>query len=188
MDIYDRMDPELAAAHRARPLTLHTMDLAAARAGLAQMAELGRLGPDVPVAVEDRIIPGVADHPGLKVRLYRPMKIAGPLPALLWIHGGGYMLGTADMSDRTQAGMALAGECLVVSVDYRLAPEHPFPAPIEDCYAALKWLAASAGELGVDGARIAIGGQSAGGGTGAAGARSGRGQGDLPAADVPDDR
>jgi acetyl esterase/lipase len=168
MDIYDRMDPELAAAHRARPLSLHDMDLATVRATISQMAAQNRVEPHVPVTIEDRTIDGVADHPALGVRIYRPTQASGPLPALLWIHGGGYMLGTAGMSDRTQADMALAAECLVVSVEYRLAPEHPFPVPLEDCYAALKWLAANAGELGVDSARIAIGGQSAGGGLAAA--------------------
>lgn len=168
MDIYDRMDPELAAAHRAQPISMRAQDLATVRANIASMAERWRIGDEVPVAIADRIIPGAADHPDLKVRIYRPTRIEGPLAALLWIHGGGYTIGSAEMSDRSQADMALAGECLVVSVDYRLAPEHPFPAALEDCYAALKWLAAGAGELGVDGARIAIGGMSAGGGLAAA--------------------
>jgi acetyl esterase/lipase len=87
-----------------------------------------------------------------------------PLPALLWIHGGGYVLGNVEQDDLFAQRIALAVECVVVSVDYRLAPEHPFPAPLEDCYAALSWLAGHADELGVDPARIAIGGASAGGG------------------------
>ncbi|MET0377749.1 MAG: alpha/beta hydrolase [Spongiibacteraceae bacterium] len=165
MDIYDRMDPELAAVHRNLPAgSLNFDDLAKTRALVDAMAELGRMRADMPVTIEDRIIPGVKDHPELRVRLYRPTAIAGPLAGLLWIHGGGYVIGTADMSDQRQAEMAIAGQCLVVSVDYRLAPETPFPGPLDDCYAALKWLAANAAELGVDASRIAIGGASAGGG------------------------
>lgn len=180
MDIYDRMDPELAAAHRLQPLLRSSQDLTTLRAGLGQMAERRRIGPDVPVEIADRIVTGTADHPELRVRFYRPAQVRGLLPALLWIHGGGYTLGSADMSDSSQADMALAGECLVVSVDYRLAPEHPFPAPLEDCYAALKWLAANAAELGVDASRIAIGGMSAGGGLAAALALLARDRGEVP--------
>jgi acetyl esterase/lipase len=168
MDIYDRMDPELATALRAQPFSVRSPDLQAVRAGLAQLAERWRINAQTPVAIEDRTVAGAADHPALKVRLYRPAEVDAPLGTLLWIHGGGYTLGTADMSDRMQADMALAGKCLIVSVDYRLAPEHPYPAAIEDCYAALKWLVSNAGALGVDPDRIAIGGQSAGGGLAAA--------------------
>src|SRR5690606_18355092 len=179
MDIYDRMDPELAIVHRTMPVGLDISDLAKSRVMLAQMAAMGRIRPDTPVSVEDRIIPGTEDHPELSVRIYRPTQIAAPLAGLLWIHGGGYFLGTADMSDQRQAEMALAGECLVVSVEYRLAPEHPFPAPLEDCYAALKWLATNAAELGVDASRIAIGGASAGGGLAAGLALLARDRGEV---------
>jgi acetyl esterase/lipase len=98
------------------------------------------------------------------VRIYQPDPRADTLPALLWIHGGGYVIGDVAGDDLTAKGMALAINCVVASVEYRLAPEHPFPAPLEDCYAALKWLADSADEFGIDPARIAIGGASAGGG------------------------
>jgi acetyl esterase/lipase len=180
MDIYDRMDPELAAVHRKLPaISLDLSNLPKSRAAMAQIAELGRLRPGTPVTIEDRIIPGAKDHPGLKVRLYRPRDIAAPLAGLLWIHGGGYVVGAADSSDQRQAEMAIAGQCLVVSVDYRLAPEHPFPAPLDDCYAALTWLAANAGALGVDATRIAIGGASAGGGLAAGLALLARDRGEV---------
>lgn len=179
MDIYDRMDEELAVVHRQMPVWLDMSDLSKVRAMAAQAAEMNRIRPDTPVTVENRVIPGTQSHPELLVRIYRPTQIQGPLAGLLWIHGGGYLLGTADMSDQRQAEMALAGECLVVSVEYRLAPEHPFPAPLDDCYAALTWLAANAAELGVDAARIAIGGASAGGGLAAGLALLARDRGEV---------
>jgi acetyl esterase/lipase len=86
------------------------------------------------------------------------------LPALLWIHGGGYVLGSVERDDLLAKHLARVGQCVVASVEYRLAPEHPFPAPVEDCYAALKWLSTHSADLGVNKSRIAIGGASAGGG------------------------
>jgi acetyl esterase/lipase len=126
--------------------------------------------PRVPegVAVEDVRVPGPAGAPPVRVRTYRPRTVQGPTPALLWIHGGGYILGRPEMDDLLCAEFVRELGILVVSVDYRLAPEHPFPAPLEDCYAALRWLFAQAGALGVLPERIAIGGASAGGGLTAA--------------------
>jgi len=98
---------------------------------------------------------------GVGVRLFRPMGVAEPAPALLWIHGGGYVLGTAQQDDRLCRQFSARLGITVASVDYRLAPEHPFPVPLQDCYSALTWLA---GLPAVDRRRIAIGGASAGGG------------------------
>jgi len=123
--------------------------------------------PVAGVSVQDKQIPGPPGTPDLRIRVYRPSKNNGKLPALLWIHGGGYVLGSIDQDDPTSKHMAIACECVVVSVDYRLAPENPFPAPLEDCYAALKWMHGHENELGIDSARIAVGGASAGGGLGA---------------------
>jgi acetyl esterase/lipase len=102
---------------------------------------------------------------GAGVRLYRPAHQYGPGPALLWIHGGGYVLGRAKQDDNLCRRFAKALGATVVSVDYRLAPEHRFPAALDDCYSALTWLA---GLPSVDPARVAIGGASAGGGLAAA--------------------
>jgi acetyl esterase/lipase len=132
------------------------------------------------VMAEDRIIPGPKGAPDITVRIYRPEKLAGLLPVLLWIHGGGYILGDIEQEDMTAKQFTLAGECVVVSVEYRLAPEHPYPAPLEDCYAALKWLSAHTGELGVDSSRIAIGGASAGGGLAAGLAILARDRAEVP--------
>lgn len=102
------------------------------------------------------------------LRLHRPDGLPTGSPALLWIHGGGYVMGAASLDDRLCQLYADRAGLLVLAVDYRLAPEHPYPRPLEDCYSALKWLHAHAAELGVDARRIAIGGASAGGGLAAA--------------------
>lgn len=103
---------------------------------------------------------------GATVRIFRPKNPpAGPAPALLWIHGGGYVIGTAAQDDRLCRRFSAELGATVASVDYRLAPQHPYPAALEDCWAALTLLA---GLPGVDPARIAVGGASAGGGLAAA--------------------
>ncbi len=96
----------------------------------------------------------------IAVRVYRPR--AGRLPGLLYLHGGGWVVGSLDTHDGACAWLAREAGVVVASVDYRLAPEHPFPAPNDDALAALEWLHANAGDLDVDAARIAIGGDSAG--------------------------
>ena len=117
------------------------------------------------VSMEDRLVPGLAGAPQVPVRVYRP-KAGGSAPraCVFEIHGGGFMMGSIAMMDPWCQRVAAELDVLVVSVEYRLAPEHPFPAGVEDCYAALCWTARSVDELGVDAARIAIAGQSAGGG------------------------
>lgn len=102
---------------------------------------------------------------GAGVRLYRPANAAGPTPALLWIHGGGYLFGTAAQDDGVCRQYVERLGITVAAVDYRLAPEHPYPIPVEDCYSVLTWLARLPG---IDSDRIAIGGASAGGGLTAA--------------------
>ena len=116
------------------------------------------------VVSSDHLAPGPTGAPRVKVRIYQPEERPDALPALLWIHGGGYVIGDVDMDDLWAKRMALALYGVIASVEYRLAPEHPYPAPLEDCYAALKWLVANADRFGIDVDRIAIGGASAGGG------------------------
>jgi acetyl esterase/lipase len=113
---------------------------------------------------------------GVGVRLHRPAGVTRPGPALLWIHGGGYIIGTAAQDDDLCHRFARELGVTVAAVDYRLAPEHPYPAPLEDCYAALTWLAALPA---VDPARVAIGGASAGGGLAAALALLARDRGEV---------
>jgi acetyl esterase/lipase len=168
-DLTELLDPELKGPIKMMLTQMpptNFKNLPAARSASKKMwAVMKTQIPVIPgVITEDRTIPGPKGSPNVIIRIYRPEKKSVLLPALLWIHGGGYMLGDIDQEDLTSKQFTLAGECVVVSVEYRLAPEHPYPAPLEDCYAALKWLSAHAGELKVDRSRIAIGGGSAGGG------------------------
>ncbi len=117
------------------------------------------------VRMTDRRIPGYQGGPEVSIRIYRPKAAAvGPRSGVLEIHGGGFILGSLEMMDPWCQMIAAEVDAIVVSVDYRLAPEHPFPAGVHDCYAALLWTAEHADELGIDSQRIAIAGQSAGGG------------------------
>ena len=116
------------------------------------------------VLVEDVMIPGLNNDPDVKVRLYKPIDLPKDSPGLLWMHPGGMTIGDANMEDLTSAQRALDHSCLVASVDYRLAPENPYPSAPDDCYAALLWFANNSSELGISPSRIAIGGASAGAG------------------------
>jgi len=113
---------------------------------------------------------------GAGVRLHRPANAVGPTPALLWIHGGGYLFGTAAQDDDVCRQYVKRLGVTVAAVDYRLAPEHPYPIPLEDCYSVLTWLARLPG---IDPGRIAIGGASAGGGLTAALALLARDRGEV---------
>jgi triacylglycerol lipase len=132
------------------------------------------------VACEERLVPGPAGAPDVRVLIYRPGAAAGLRPAHLHIHGGGYVMGEPEFNDSENRTRVLELGCVVVAPAYRLAPETPFPGALQDCYAALKWLHAEADELGVDRARISIGGQSAGGGHAAALALYARDRGEVP--------
>ena len=116
-------------------------------------------GPDV-ARVVDRTVPGPGGD--IPVRMYYPVDRPG-LPVLVYYHGGGWVLGNIESHDATCRELAVNAGCLVVSVDYRLAPEHQFPAASDDCYAATKWVADHAAEIGADASQLAIGGDSAGG-------------------------
>ena len=168
-DLAEQLDPELKGPIKKLLKLMPPTDftrIPAARAASKQMiaAMHSKLPVIKGVVAEDKKIPGPDGAPDVAVRLYRPEGQTGIIPALLWIHGGGYVFGDIDQEDYSARIFALAGECAVVSVEYRLAPENPYPAPVEDCYAALKWLSRNAGKLKIDSSRIAVGGGSAGGG------------------------
>ncbi len=119
--------------------------------------------PNPRIAVEERTIPGLdAGDPNIRVRLYRPRDVSGAAPAIYVIHGGGMVLGNLEWEHPTCLSLSDELNAVVVQVDYRLAPEHPAPAGLHDCYAGLQWLASAS--LGIDHERIVIFGGSAGGG------------------------
>ena len=159
------------------------------RAALALTGLAGRVTPDrattiaerrdagerTPLSMRNVTRPGrgpleVRDHRAgdVRVRGYRPGGASGALPAHVLIHGGAYWAGSVEAYDPLCAWYARTVPCQIFSVDYRLAPEHPYPAGVEDCYAALVWVAEHAGDLGVDAERLSVGGVSAGGGLAAA--------------------
>jgi acetyl esterase/lipase len=116
------------------------------------------------VAIRDETVAGLGSRPPLRIRLYLPEGRPTPSGALLFIHGGGYVMGELSQFDVHCSEVAQGAGCLVASIDYRLAPENPYPEPLEDCYAGLAYLAAASRRLGIDPGRVAVGGASAGGG------------------------
>ncbi len=118
--------------------------------------------------MEIRKIPGPKDAPDVEVRIYRPHGVGDVLPAVLHIHGGGYVMGRAAMMEAAHRPLVADLRCCVVSVEYRLAPETPYPGAVEDCYAALRYMCNNAGDLRIDTARLGVMGESAGGGLAAA--------------------
>jgi acetyl esterase len=127
-----------------------------ARDGLAMLHASGT-GP-----AEDVYAVGDLDADGVPVRVYRPSAEDG-LPVVVYLHGGGWTIGSVDVYDPITRALANAANVTVVSVDYRLAPEHPYPAPLDDCWTALQWVAANASQFEADAGRLAIAGDSAGG-------------------------
>jgi acetyl esterase len=145
------------AAMGAPPLTEATPEQA--RAAMSAMAAIGG-EPEEKAATEDRAIPGPSGD--IPVRIYRPGGEAR-LPAIVFFHGGGFVIGDIGTHDGMCHQLATRVPAVVVSVDYRLAPEHRFPAAVDDCFAATEWVSAHAGELGADARRLAVAGDSAGG-------------------------
>jgi acetyl esterase/lipase len=170
MDTRHLVDPELRAALEVMPpFNLSVETLPQMRGMMVEMLKQQQANaPQSDVAVAERHVPGPAGAPDVRVLIYTPPGGAAVKPGYLHIHGGGYIMGVPEMMDLQNKATASAVGCVVVSVDYRLAPEAPHPGPVEDCYAALKWFHANAASLGVDPDRIAIGGESAGGGLSAA--------------------
>ncbi len=159
------LDPQvhrmMAILGLARRPTIDQLGAERARRELLAQSRLGARAA-VPVHhVEDRRID--AEEGELTVRVYVPRGGAGRLPATVYYHGGGFVLGDLESHDAHCRHLAVRGGCVVVAVHYRLAPEHPFPAAVDDAYAAFAWVVANAGALGVDPARVAVAGDSAGG-------------------------
>ncbi len=145
---------------------LEEMDPVAARGFFEQTSSAIPAAEEVELPfVEDRAIPGPGGE--IPVRVYRP-EVEGTLPALVYFHGGGWVIGGLDTHDGTCRLLSRDAGCVVVSVDYRLAPEHRYPAAADDCYAATRWVSEHAAEIGANPDRIAVGGDSAGGNLAAA--------------------
>ena len=140
---------------------LENLDPTAARVQYAEMVAAVSGEAPTGVATNEGTISGPCGE--LPTRLYRPQGAEGPLPILVYFHGGGFVIGDRDTHDIPCRRLSLDAGCLVVSVDYRLAPEHAFPAPVDDAWAATRWVVDHAEELGGDPARVAVGGDSAGG-------------------------
>ena len=156
LDVYQPLEPlrdTLPAIRRERAAIVHAM--------------LASLPPD-DIEKSEHLIPGPAGAPPVRVLVYKPRNAQGVLPVFLNIHGGGLVGGMPEQDEPANRRIAASLGCLVLAPAYRLAPEHPFPAALDDCRTTLEWLVAHAAALGVDPTRIALGGSSAGGGLAAA--------------------
>ena len=153
------VDPQAKQSleQRAGAPAQHEVSPSEARA--MQEAQTYLPGPEI-AAVEDLLAPG--PHGDIPVRVYHP-EGSGPFPVTTWFHGGGWVVGNLRTNDATCRTLAKQAETIVVSVDYRLAPEHKFPIPMDDCYAATCWVAKQAASFGGDPSRLAVAGASAGG-------------------------
>jgi acetyl esterase/lipase len=161
------VDPEVAAQLAAIPpgaldFDQWTLDTIPARRA-ARVAQSAPVPPPTTTVFRDEQADG-----GLRLRVYAPPESRPARPWIYWIHGGGYISGSALAVDPRLNRWAETLDCVVVAVEYRLAPEHPYPVPLEDCYAGLCWAVGAAGRLGLDPARGVLAGSSAGGGLAAA--------------------
>jgi acetyl esterase/lipase len=168
----DLLDPEVGALLGGFDIEMSAETLPAMRFVLAA-------DPVPDVTRTERIVPGESPLPA---RIHRPASATEPLPCIYSIHGGGYVMGTYDMDDALFNALCPALGVVGVTVDYRLAPETPYPGPLEDCYRGLAWTYEHAEELGIDPARIGLHGLSAGGGLAAALALLARDRGEVPLA------
>jgi acetyl esterase/lipase len=174
-DVLERLDPEVAAGLADLPPMNFTSATLESRRSMAPPV------PPVSTAVERRdvVVPAGEGSPEVTVRVHRPLAGSGDLPCIYWMHGGGYVIGSYANEDGRFDRWCQRLECVGVSVEYRLAPEHPFPAPLDDCYAGLRWVADHANELSIDATRIGVAGSSAGAGLAAAMALVARDRGDI---------
>lgn len=174
-------DPEIRAILEAGPTlgVVNADTLERVRANRLLLNEQVELSSEV--VRSDRTVPGPEGAPDIRIRVHRRADLEGrtDLPCLFWIHGGGYVLGSPEQDDLRFDRWCQRFDLVGVAVQYRLAPEHPYPAAIEDCYAGLRWVKRHGAELGVDTDRVGIGGPSGGGGLAAALALIVRDRGEL---------
>lgn len=174
MNVRDLLDPELRGAFDGWP-----------DPPIEQCIAIGRSAPPPAVPLSDAVtrsehlVPG---DPEVRVRVHRPHGVAGSLPAVVSMHGGGYIVGSYDSGDPLFDDWCPRLGIIGIAVEYRLAPETPYPGPLEDCYAALRWAYNNAADLGIDSGRIGLHGSSAGGGLAAGLALLARDRGEVPVA------
>jgi acetyl esterase/lipase len=172
MNVQDHLDPEIAELLAGLPIgamDFGTIDLEK----IADFRVMMNARPKPPLpptttTFEDRTIPGPDEGGEVVLRIYRGPNAGSGKPCIYWIHGGGYLFGTALQDDARLNRWVEEQDCVIVSVEYRLAPEHPYPAPLEDCYTGLAWTVGHADEIGIDTGRIVVSGASAGAGLAAA--------------------
>jgi acetyl esterase len=158
-NLHPQIQEVLRVMAEAKLRPIEAMTPAEAREQMEATARARKAEP-LPVAkVEERMIPGPAGE--IRLRLYWP-QASGPVPAILYYHGGGHVIGSLDTHDFVARNLCGGAEALVASVDYRMGPEHRFPAAVDDSFAGLKWVHANAESLGADPARIGVHGDSAG--------------------------
>jgi acetyl esterase len=164
MPLNPKIEQVLDMIARAKRPKLHEMTAQAARASYEKSAPILEIASAPMFAVEDLRVP-TRDGATIRARLYQAVEPswAEPAPALIYYHGGGFTVGSVDTHDALCRMFARDGKCTVLSVDYRLAPEHKFPTAVNDAFDALAWLHAHAAEFGIDAGRLAVGGDSAGG-------------------------
>jgi acetyl esterase len=164
MPLNPKIEQVLDMIARAKRPAYHDLTPQAARASYEKSAPILEV-PSAPMfSIEDLDVP-MRDGASIRVRLYHPAEPqwANPAPALVYYHGGGFTVGSVNTHDALARMFARDGQCAVLSVDYRLAPEHKFPTAVDDAFDALTWLHTHAAEFGIDAARLAVGGDSAGG-------------------------
>jgi acetyl esterase len=161
------IDPELReVAELVKGRGIGPIDVAGARAGLIAM--VGQPVADERVEVTELQVKGPSGDPPVRVVVFSARGRPTPSPAVVYLHGGGFIVGAPETEWAVATAVAVATEGVVVSVDYRLAPEHPYPAAVEDSYVVLLWTADHADDLGIDPGKVAVAGSSSGGGLAAA--------------------
>ena len=165
MDTLRLIDPELIPPSKQIPSPgFQRETLTEMRASMQSKAVAALPADTAAVSVETLSVPGPSGAPPVRVLAYRPTRVQGPFPVLLHLHGGGYVTGSPERKGAEHRKLAVDLHCAIYSVDYRLAPETPFPGPVEDCYAVLRWLYENASQLDLDTSRLGVMGESAGGG------------------------
>jgi len=178
------VDPQCQAVLDAAAAGASSFDqptVKAMRAGYASMTATFAQPTSEMARVEDLSVPASGSDPAVPIRIYHPMGVANPAPAVVFFHGGGWVIGDLESHDAICRTLAVRADAIVVSVDYRLAPEHPFPAAPVDCERATRFITDNAADFGIDPSRLALAGDSAGGNLAAVTARRLRDAGDGPA-------